>query len=110
MASPTNFDDEDYVMIAAIDFGTTFSGYGFAFKNKPNDIIVNKNWGDGVSTASYKTPTSVLVDDQAKFVAFGYEAEHKYSELSASDEGKGYDLYRHFKMMLYHERVRVTCY
>ena len=35
----------DYVMVAAIDFGTTFSGYAFSFKSNPEDIKMNKNWG-----------------------------------------------------------------
>ena len=102
----TSVEDEDScVMVAAIDFGTTYSGYGFSFKTSPTEIIANKNWGDELSRTSYKAPTSVLVDDQAQFVSFGYEAEHQYSQLCVTEEGKGYDLYRHFKMMLYHKRV-----
>ena len=38
--------EEDYVMVASIDFGTTFSGYAFSFKGSETDIKLNKNWGD----------------------------------------------------------------
>ena len=33
--------DSDYVMVAAIDFGTTFSGYAFSFKSDKNKILMN---------------------------------------------------------------------
>ena len=37
---------EDYVLVAAIDFGTTFSGYAYSYGNAINDIKMNKNWGN----------------------------------------------------------------
>ena len=36
----------DYIVVAAIDFGTTYSGYGFSFSSAEKDIILNKNWRD----------------------------------------------------------------
>ena len=39
---------EDCKLVAAIDFGTTFSGYAFAFTSKPGEIRINKNWGESV--------------------------------------------------------------
>ena len=44
-----NMEDDDigkYVMVAGIDFGTTFSGYGFSFKGTDKDIKLTKNWRD----------------------------------------------------------------
>ena len=70
-------DDDNFVMLAAIDFGTTFSGYAFSFKTSQSDIKMNKNWGENLGFQSYKTPTSVLVDDKGEFVAFGFEAEEQ---------------------------------
>ena len=35
-----------YILVASIDFGTTFSGYAFSFKGTENEIKLNKNWGD----------------------------------------------------------------
>ena len=37
-------DSENFVLVCAIDFGTTYSGYAFSFKATPDDVIVNKNW------------------------------------------------------------------
>ena len=36
----------NYTVVMAIDFGTTFSGYAFAFTAKPDEIRMNKNWGE----------------------------------------------------------------
>ena len=44
----------DYVMVASIDFGTTFSGYAFSFKSNKNDIKMNKNWGGEAGHQSFK--------------------------------------------------------
>ena len=43
--------NEQYLLVAAIDFGTTFSGYAFSFKSSPRKpdlhekIRTNKSWG-----------------------------------------------------------------
>ena len=37
---------EKSFIVAAIDFGTTYSGYAFALKSNPTDIRINKNWGE----------------------------------------------------------------
>ena len=41
-------DSVDYTVVAAIDFGTTFSGYTFSFSSAPQDVRINKNWGDNL--------------------------------------------------------------
>ena len=38
----------DYILVAAIDFGTTFSGYAFSFTASPENIRMNKNWGENL--------------------------------------------------------------
>ena len=52
-------DKHRYILVAAIDFGTTFSGYAFSFTNKKETILMNKNWTDALAYESYKTPTQV---------------------------------------------------
>ena len=51
---------------------------------------------------SYKAPTSVLTNRAGEFVAFGYEAEQRYSEALEDDDDDKDDLalFRHFKMRL----------
>ena len=70
--------DEVYVLTAAIDFGTTFSGYAFSFRSSRDDIHMNRNWGASLGCQSSKTPTCVLTDSSNKFIAFGFDAEERY--------------------------------
>ena len=104
-SSLDSFNPNAAIMVASIDFGTTYSGYSYSFKDKPNDIIKNQNWGEELSTSSYKTPTSVLIDGSKQFVSFGYKAEHEYSQCCAAGKGDDYHLFRHFKMLLYKNKV-----
>ena len=100
--------DDAYILVAAIDFGTTFSGYAFSFKCSKNDIKMNKNWGAELGCDSYKAPTCVMTNPGGSFHSFGYTAENEYSQLSSPKGGdSGYNLYRHFKMVL-HEKVIPT--
>ena len=64
---------QDYPFVAAIDFGTVYSGYAFLTITDPNKISMNKNWSGGAFEA-YKTPTSVLFGPTG-FKEFGYPAE-----------------------------------
>ena len=99
--------DEGYIIAAAIDFGTTFSGYAFSFKSKPNEINMNKNWGDEVGCESYKAPTCVMTNPDGSFHSFSYEAENVYSQLDPEEDEiggpTGYNLYRNFKMLLHNQ-------
>ena len=38
--------DESYVLVAALDLGTTYSGYAFSFRTEPEKVICNSNWGE----------------------------------------------------------------
>lgn len=92
-----------FEMAAAIDFGTTYSGYGYSYRYDKDKIHVNSNWSSG--SALWKVPTAILFDDQLKFMAFGEDAENKYSEFAESDEEHKYYYFHRFKMMLYSEQV-----
>lgn len=95
--------------MAAIDFGTTYSGYAFAFRHDfeadPPKIIANTSWVAGGHLISLKTPTMLLLDSQQKFEAFGYEAEDQYGQLAADNEHKDYYYFRRFKMALHKTTV-----
>ncbi|KAL3880726.1 hypothetical protein ACJMK2_032943 [Sinanodonta woodiana] len=95
----------NYLMVAAIDFGTTYSGYAFSFKydfeKDPLKISAN-NWTAGSrALVSLKTPTTVLINSKKEFSAFGYEAEDRYAELAEEEDHTGWYYYRRFKMMLF---------
>ena len=38
--------DGDYLLVAALDLGTTFSGYAFSLRTDPEKVICNNNWGE----------------------------------------------------------------
>ena len=99
-------DETSYVLVAAVDFGTTYSGYAFSFKNDPDAVRMNKNWGASLGLQQFKTPTCVLLNPQGEFVAFGFQAEKQYGEILETDEyGGAWSLFRHFKMILHHKQV-----
>lgn len=92
-------------MTAAIDFGTTYSGYCFSFRHdfETDPLKVSANtWTAGTAgLVSLKTPTTVLLDGKGDLVAFGYEAEDRYSELAEEEEHAEYFYFRRFKMTLF---------
>lgn len=90
--------------IAAIDFGTTFSGYAFGsreeLENDPTKIFAPVWQAADGRLISFKTPTTVLLNNDEKLVDFGFDAETAYSELSENDEHADYYYFCRFKMML----------
>ena len=101
MAESSDF----YSLVCAIDFGTTFSGYAYSpkveYQYDPQNISV-PNWDAPSSIQiSYKTPTTLLLDKDQNFVAFGYEAENTYAELAEDEVNEDYFYIRRFKMLLY---------
>ena len=92
LSSPKNF-----LLVAAIDLGTSCSCYAFSYKGEPYNIYMNKNWRSSSGSEAYKCPTSVLVSPDGSFHRFGFEAEDEYSKM---DPGSGYQLYKNFKMEL----------
>lgn len=40
-------DQDQHFVVAAIDFGTTYSGYAFAFKRDPDSIHMMRKWEGG---------------------------------------------------------------
>ncbi|XP_069129241.1 heat shock 70 kDa protein 12A-like [Argopecten irradians] len=81
-----------HVISAAIDFGTTFSGYAFStlhdFHTSP-DKVSSLTWtATSGCLQSLKTSTAVLFTPDKKFSCFGFEAEDKYSELTLGEGGK----------------------
>ncbi|KAJ8298343.1 hypothetical protein KUTeg_024874 [Tegillarca granosa] len=93
------------LIVAAIDFGTTYSGYAFSMRHeyeKDKLKISANNWMAGSrGLVSLKTPTAVLLNPKKEFDSFGFEAEDKYSDLADDDEHHGWYYFRRFKMMLH---------
>ncbi|XP_060585136.1 heat shock 70 kDa protein 12B-like [Ruditapes philippinarum] len=93
----------DRLLVGAIDFGTSFSGWAFSFKHEnersPPGATV-KVWHAGTITTE-KTPTCLLLKADGTFDSFGYDAEKRYGELSAQHLHSEYFFFRQFKMKLF---------
>lgn len=96
------------LLVAAIELGSTFSGYAFAWRADPLKSHIPLWQASNGSLISSKTPSTVLLDNSAQLVAFGFEAESKYAELLVDGRGEDYFYFPHFKMMLYgHVKTKV---
>ncbi|XP_060064371.1 heat shock 70 kDa protein 12B-like [Ylistrum balloti] len=97
-----------HLLVAAIDFGTTYSGYAFSFihdfERDPLKISAN-SWAAGSGgLMSLKTSTCVLFKPNGDFHSFGFEAEDKYSDLALDQKQNGWYYFRRFKMKLYENK------
>ncbi|XP_056014931.1 heat shock 70 kDa protein 12B-like isoform X2 [Ostrea edulis] len=96
------------LLVAAIDFGTTYSGYGFSFRHdfESNPLKISLNqWASGTGRLlTEKTPTCVLFNPDGEFDSFGFEAEEKYGNLALDEEHKPWYYFRRFKMGLYDQQ------
>ena len=102
----------DFLMVAAIDFGTTYSGYAFStisdFKHDPLKIHANQVWNaGGGQLMPWKTPTCLLLDGRQQFVSFGYDAENTYAELVEDNKHHDHYYFSRFKMRLYRAQVNL---
>lgn len=101
---------EKKIMVAAIDFGTTYSGYAYSskedYQKDPGKITVDTKWVAGsMSLISLKAPTAVLFDENQKFHSFGFEAENQYSELAQDKKHEKWYFFQRFKMRLHDEKM-----
>lgn len=97
----------DFTYIAAIDFGTTFSGYAYSHRDEQDKVMMNNNWGAQTGQSLLKTPTAILFDGHGNFKAFGFEAEQQYSDLVENNEEKSWMYFHRFKMTLKNDVVGV---
>lgn len=114
---------DEILLVAALDFGTTYSGIAWSFTREFEKYPLRINslmWSPivGPSQATFKTPTVLLLKSNKEVIAFGYAAEEQYEELADDDAHHGYYFFRNFKMLLYDNEViifilffvKVICY
>ena len=91
--------------VIAVDFGTTFSGYAFAFFAEKGTICLNNNWGSRIGVGSHKTPTCVLTildeNNRHEFSKFGFEAQETYGSKISGQNTRPMCLFDQFKMKLF---------
>ncbi|XP_052760640.1 heat shock 70 kDa protein 12A-like [Mya arenaria] len=97
-----------FLVVASIDFGTTYSGWAYSFRfefEKDPTIVHAKTWHGG-NFVSQKGPTCILIKPDGKTLeAFGYEAETKYADLAGENEHKMWYYFRRFKMKLFNKET-----
>lgn len=100
------------VHVAAIDFGTTYSGYAFSVSAQDSElqdveILSNQIWNSGTAeVASLKTPTCLLLSKDRKISVFGYEAEEQYADIVLDGNVEDYYFFHRFKMNLHNNKVK----
>lgn len=101
---------EDYLLSAAIDFGTTYCGVMFSLRKDFEEGNRLRIWGNQQDNKgdmnSLQEPTTVLLDPERKFLSFGVEAEDKYKNLALKSAHREHYYFRHFKMTLHRQIVR----
>lgn len=106
LPTPTASSDHDsHFVVAAIDFGTTYSGYAFSFIRDPDSIHMMHKWeGGDPGVTNQKTPTTLLLKPNGEFHSFGFTARDFYHDLEESEARKWY-YFEKFKMTLHSSQV-----
>ncbi|XP_062570231.1 heat shock 70 kDa protein 12A-like [Saccostrea cucullata] len=92
----------EFRLVAAIDFGTTYSGYAYSFHDDPLTFFCPQTWYAGQGNlSSLKTPTCLLLNPDQSFNSFGYAAENKYVHLASEGKHLDYYFFMRFKMDLH---------
>lgn len=98
-------EGESHFVVAAIDFGTTYSGYAFSFTRDPESIHIMRKWeGGDPGVTNHKTPTTLLLKPNGDFDSFGFGARDFYHDLEEV-EAKKWLYFEKFKMTLHSSQV-----
>lgn len=98
------------LITVAVDIGTAFSGFAFLSRKdfKINPLKVQcKIWPVGELGTLVKDKSIILLNNEKKYVAFGYEAEKMYNEMGI-DQAKEHYYFAYFKMSLYKSKVHIN--
>ena len=85
-------------VVVGIDFGTSGSGFAYAYKNNPNEINHGVIHG---ANADNKVPTQIILDDNDKTIKFGVECT-EYIRKNGLNEGH---YFKDIKMNLYEKKT-----
>ena len=101
----TNVPKRDAII--AIDFGTTYSGFGYVFTNASEDhIYIFQKWGRGQGMTYSKTPTALLLTEKGELYKFGHAAVDMYARQAISKKDcKKFLYFDKFKLLLHSKEV-----
>lgn len=100
------FDDKSIRVVVGIDFGTSRSGYAYAFLDDKK-IIPRMQW-HGQGFPYVKTLTQILYSPDRKEKWWGYKARMELAEKRKSNEAKSYHFFERFKMALRESQDRTS--
>ncbi|KAL4232332.1 Heat shock 70 kDa protein 12A [Mactra antiquata] len=96
---------KQFLVVVAIDFGTTYSGYAYSFNYEPETIHMMRHQDSGdPGIYNYKIPTCILLTPEGNFHSFGYAADEYFRDLDQK-EAVNWLYFDRFKMMLHEERI-----
>jgi len=96
--------DRAFRLVIAIDFGTSRSGYAYAYTDDKR-IIGRAEW-PGQPVPYPKTLTHLLYAADGKPVAWGYDARAKLAQLRQNQQAKEFTFLQNFKMQLHEGKVQ----
>ena len=93
-----SIDLQSIQVVVGIDFGTSRSGYAYAFKDD-KEVVGRTEW-PGQPMPYMKTLTQILYAPDQEVEDWGYEARRKLAQLRKDKKAKEYALFQNFKMQL----------
>ena len=93
--------DNSIRVVIAIDFGTSRSGFAYAFVENPTKIEGHTRWEEQ-PVAYPKTLTQILYSPERKVIAWGWKVEKQYMGLRHTNTPNvdSYKPFSYFKMLL----------
>lgn len=95
---------DSFRVVIGIDFGTSRSGYAYAFADDKR-IVGRIDW-PGQAAPYIKTLTQLLYSPQMKVEAWGYEARLRLAQLRQNRDAASYHFFQDFKMKLREAELR----
>jgi molecular chaperone DnaK (HSP70) len=101
-----SLDLQSIQVVVGIDFGTSRSGYAYAFKDDQK-VVGRTDW-PGQPMPYIKTLTQILYSPDQTPEAWGYEAKLKLAQLRKSKKANAYAFLQNFKMQLREAKTRTA--
>jgi molecular chaperone DnaK (HSP70) len=103
-SSTVSHSSNKYKVVVGVDFGTSRSGYAYAFKDDKN-LVTRTKW-EGSPLPYVKTLTHILYTPSLEVEAWGWEAKIKLAERRSNGLAKEYIYESNFKMRLFEDGQR----
>ena len=89
-------------VVVGIDFGSSGSGFAYAYKDNEEEIIYGSIYGANVNN---KVPTEIILKDNDETLKFGAECQQYMREAGSKKENWHY--FKEIKMNLYQKNISI---